>query len=154
MPGMIVAPQPTAVEEGAKVLKMGGNAVDAAVTAAFVQFVIDPHSCSAGGYMVVNFHRAGGETPLLLDGPAVAGSRVTPGASSPWWVKKGGRSPIRIDTSLGKLNALTWSAVTTAVFVFAVSVAVAVAISAAGVTITVLTVSTIIPVAAVPIFVF
>ncbi len=37
MTGMIVAPQPAAVEEGAKVLMAGGNAFDAAVTAAFVQ---------------------------------------------------------------------------------------------------------------------
>ncbi|MCZ6681228.1 MAG: hypothetical protein O7E52_28755 [Candidatus Poribacteria bacterium] len=34
MSSMIVAPQPTAVEEGAKVLMGGGNAVDAAVTCA------------------------------------------------------------------------------------------------------------------------
>ena len=78
MPSMIVAPQPIAVEEGAKVLQQGGNAIDAAVTAAFVQFVVDPHCCSAGGYIVVNFHRAGFKTPLLLDGPAIAGSMVSP----------------------------------------------------------------------------
>ncbi|MBC8353155.1 MAG: gamma-glutamyltransferase family protein [Planctomycetes bacterium] len=82
MSSMIVGPQPTAVEEGAKVLMRGGNAIDAAVTAAFVQFVIDPHTCSAGGYMVSNVHlahgSAAGDKPFLLDGPAVAGSRVKP----------------------------------------------------------------------------
>ena len=35
MKGMIVAPEPIAVEAGARVLMEGGNAVDAAVTCAF-----------------------------------------------------------------------------------------------------------------------
>ena len=33
--GIIVAPQPLAAEEGLKVLRAGGNAIDAAVTTAF-----------------------------------------------------------------------------------------------------------------------
>lgn len=78
---MIVAPQPMAVEEGAKVLAAGGNAFDAAVTAAVVQGVIDPHSCGLGGYLVMTYHRAGqtaiGSSPIF-DAPAIAGSRVTP----------------------------------------------------------------------------
>jgi gamma-glutamyltranspeptidase/glutathione hydrolase len=77
---MIVAPQPAAVEEGWKVLQRGGNAVDAAVTAAFVQFVVDPHSCSAGGYLTMNLHladrRSDAEAVVSLDGPALAGSKV------------------------------------------------------------------------------
>ena len=81
MSGMIVAPQPTAVEEGAKVLQRGGNAIDAALTAAFVQFIVDPHCCSAGGYMVLNIHLAGDEgsnnSSVLIDAPVVAGSKVT-----------------------------------------------------------------------------
>jgi len=44
--GMIVAPQPEAVEAGALALKRGGNAVDAAITCALVQGVVDP--CMAG----------------------------------------------------------------------------------------------------------
>ena len=40
MSSMIVAPQPIAVEAGAKVLMAGGNAIDAAVTCAFVQSVV------------------------------------------------------------------------------------------------------------------
>ena len=79
MPGMIVAPQPLAVEEGAKVLAAGGNAFDAALTAAFVQFVIDPHSCGLGGYMILAHHQParGGQQPIL-DAPALAGSKVFP----------------------------------------------------------------------------
>ncbi len=44
--GMIVAPQPEAVEAGARALMQGGNAVDAAVACALVQTVVDP--CMAG----------------------------------------------------------------------------------------------------------
>ena len=79
MPGMIVAPQPMAVEEGAKVLAAGGNAFDAAVTAAAVQGVIDPHSCGLGGYLVMASHRAGQRAPSpIFDAPAIAGSLVKP----------------------------------------------------------------------------
>ena len=82
MPAIISAPHPTAVEEGAKVLMRGGNAIDAAATAAFVQFVVEPHSCSAGGYLVLNMHQASTasaqDNPILLDAPALAGSKVRP----------------------------------------------------------------------------
>ena len=83
MPGMIVAPEPIAVEEGAKVLMAGGNAIDAAVTCAFAQFIVNPHSCGIGGYVLLNLHLAddAGSSPapsVILDAPALAGSKVTP----------------------------------------------------------------------------
>src|SRR5438105_736906 len=79
MPAMIVAPQPLAVEEGAKVLQRGGNAYDAAVVCAFMQFILDPHSCGVGGYLLLTHHPAGADRPQpVLDAPAVAGSRATP----------------------------------------------------------------------------
>ena len=79
MPGMIVAPQPDAVEAGAHILANGGNAFDAAVACAGVQFLIDPHSCGIGGYMVMAYHLANTEdVQPILDAPATAGSGVTP----------------------------------------------------------------------------
>ena len=42
---LISAPQPEAVEAGARVLKKGGNAIDAAITCALVQGVVDPQMC-------------------------------------------------------------------------------------------------------------
>ena len=48
--GMIVAPQPEAVEAGAVVLRNGGNAVDAAITCALVQTVVDPQMCGIAGF--------------------------------------------------------------------------------------------------------
>jgi gamma-glutamyltranspeptidase/glutathione hydrolase len=81
MPSMIVAPQPAAVEAGAKVLMEGGNAVDAAVTCALVQGVVSPQMCGIGGYTLLNLHlapRDAAPQALLLDAPALAGAKTLP----------------------------------------------------------------------------
>ncbi|HEV8489791.1 MAG TPA: gamma-glutamyltransferase family protein [Candidatus Limnocylindrales bacterium] len=77
---MIVAPEAFAVEAGARVLTVGGNAVDAAVTCAFVQGVVDPHDTSIGGYLLLNLHRAADapNVSTMLDAPATAGSATSP----------------------------------------------------------------------------
>lgn len=77
MAGMIVAPEPDAVEAGAKVLQAGGNAIDAAVTAAFVQGIVNPQMCGLGGYCLLTLRLADGRV-FTLDAPARAGSKVTP----------------------------------------------------------------------------
>ncbi|MCA9986273.1 MAG: gamma-glutamyltransferase [Anaerolineales bacterium] len=84
MPAMIVAPQPLAVEEGAKVLMKGGNAFDAAITCALVQCVLSPHSCGIGGYVIANLHRAGEKGSIGLDAQALAGEKT----SAEMWVDK------------------------------------------------------------------
>ena len=79
MHGMIAAPQPLAVEIGARMLASGGNAFDAALACAFAQFVVDPHSCGVGGYLVLVCQPSGASEPApFLDAPALAGSRVSP----------------------------------------------------------------------------
>jgi gamma-glutamyltranspeptidase/glutathione hydrolase len=50
MRGMVVAAQPEAAEAGVLALRRGGNAVDAAVAAAFVQGVVDPLMTGIAGY--------------------------------------------------------------------------------------------------------
>ncbi|MEM7633562.1 MAG: gamma-glutamyltransferase [Pseudomonadota bacterium] len=47
---MIVTAQPEASEAGARVLKQGGNAIDAAMAAALVQGVVDPQMCGIAGF--------------------------------------------------------------------------------------------------------
>jgi gamma-glutamyltranspeptidase/glutathione hydrolase len=72
---VIVCPQPLAGEIGLDVLRRGGNAVDAAVTCAFVQGVIDPQMCGLGGCGAMLVHSAeGGDA--LLEFYATAGSRA------------------------------------------------------------------------------
>lgn len=81
MTGMVVAPQPLAVEEGARALMAGGNAVDAAVICALVQGVVSPQMCGVGGYALLQMHRAAGTAaagPVALDAPATAGAKVAP----------------------------------------------------------------------------
>src|SRR5439155_9581696 len=72
---LIACPQPLAAEIGLDVLRRGGNAVDAAVTCAFVQGVIDPQMCGLGGCGAMLVHSPqGGDA--LLEFYGTAGSRV------------------------------------------------------------------------------
>src|SRR5438270_4057037 len=72
---VIVEPQPQAAEIGLEVLRRGGNAVDAAVTCAFVQGVLDPQMCGIGGCGVMLVHDHRGED-TLLEFYSTAGSLV------------------------------------------------------------------------------
>ncbi|HEX6548076.1 MAG TPA: gamma-glutamyltransferase [Candidatus Dormibacteraeota bacterium] len=76
--GMIVTPQVIAAEEGREVLRRGGNAVDAAVTTAFVQGVIDPMMCGIGGSGVMVVYEAATGQVTVIEFYARAGSGVTP----------------------------------------------------------------------------
>ncbi|HXN91155.1 MAG TPA: gamma-glutamyltransferase [Candidatus Sulfotelmatobacter sp.] len=75
---IIVCPQPGAAEIGLEVMRRGGNAVDAAVTCAFVQGVLDPQMCGIGGcgVMLVHSPQAG---DALLEFYSTAGSLAREG---------------------------------------------------------------------------
>ena len=72
--GMIVTPQPEAVEAGAVVLRDGGNAVDAAIACALVQGVVDPQMTSVAGFgsMQLYLPQAGVHTCIDFHGRAPA----------------------------------------------------------------------------------
>jgi gamma-glutamyltranspeptidase/glutathione hydrolase len=65
MGGVVAAGHPLTAEAGAAVLREGGNAVDAAVAAVLMSFVVESPLTGpgAGGFMLV--HTAGGEDHLL-----------------------------------------------------------------------------------------
>lgn len=73
---MIVAPQPEAVDTGAEILAVGGNAVDAAIAAALVQGVVDPLMCGIGGMAVIQIVTPDGERHII-DGLGSSPSGVT-----------------------------------------------------------------------------
>ncbi len=58
--GVVVAAQPLAAEAGARMLRAGGNAADAAVAAAFAVSVVEPSMNSIGGRTQILVRRAGG----------------------------------------------------------------------------------------------
>ena len=78
MKGMIVCPQPQAAERGIAILRNGGNAVDAAVTTAFLQMIVTPMSCGVGGFGQMHIYMAESGEEKIIDFHAKAGSKVKP----------------------------------------------------------------------------
>src|SRR3954451_25075284 len=76
--GMIVAPQPEAVDAGAEALRAGGNAVDAAVACAFVQGVVDPLMCGIAGFGSLQLYLPGRGVHKLIDFHGRAPAAVRP----------------------------------------------------------------------------
>lgn len=78
MRGMVVAPQPEAVEAGVEVLRRGGNAVDAAIACAFSQGVVDPQMCGIGGFGSMQICMPGRGVHTVLEFFARAPLAATP----------------------------------------------------------------------------
>jgi len=75
--GMIVAPQPEAVEAGAVALQSGGNAVDAAITCALVQTVVDPCMTGIAGFGSMHLYLPAKNVHGMIDFHTRAPSAVT-----------------------------------------------------------------------------
>src|SRR5258707_14320941 len=90
--GMVAAGHPITAEAGARVLREGGNAVDAAIAAVLVSWMAEPLLTGPGAGGCLLLAGAGGEaTPLGLFLPA-------PGAGAP---ESGPARPLPIDVSFG-----------------------------------------------------
>jgi gamma-glutamyltranspeptidase / glutathione hydrolase len=75
--GMVAAKTALAAKAGADVLRLGGNAVDAAVTTAFAAAVVEPwmNGIGGGGYMIV---QAPDEAPMVVEYPMIAPAGARP----------------------------------------------------------------------------
>jgi gamma-glutamyltranspeptidase/glutathione hydrolase len=79
--GVVAAGHPLTAQAGARALREGGNAVDAAVAAMLTSFVAEPllTGLGAGGYMLV---AGDGEAPVLLDFFVQAPTRLDDGSEA------------------------------------------------------------------------
>jgi gamma-glutamyltranspeptidase/glutathione hydrolase len=75
---VVVTPDPRATQAALEVLKQGGNAVDAAVTAQWVLNVVAPHSSGIGGGGLLLFYDIGTRRILSFDGSVKAPAKASP----------------------------------------------------------------------------
>ena len=74
----VVCPEAAAANAGGEVLAAGGNAVDAAICAAFVQGVVNPLMCGIGGTGRMLVYEASTRQPTLVNFGTRAGSKARP----------------------------------------------------------------------------
>lgn len=75
--GVVATSQPLASQAGLTVLKNGGNAVDAAVTAAAVLSVVEPYMTGIGGDMFAIYWSEQEQRLIGIDGSGHAGALMT-----------------------------------------------------------------------------
>ena len=74
--GMVSTAQYLATEAGVKILKDGGNAIDAAVASAFALGVCEPQASGLGGQTMMLLSLAGEEKVIAVDGSSRAPNRA------------------------------------------------------------------------------
>jgi gamma-glutamyltranspeptidase/glutathione hydrolase len=74
----VVCPEPLAADAGRDILATGGNAVDAAIAAAFVQAVTNPFECGLGGGGKLHYYSALKRASVIVNFHVTAGSRAIP----------------------------------------------------------------------------
>ena len=94
--GMVATVNPIATDAAVRVMKEGGNAIDAAVAAAFMLGVVDGFNSGIGGGCFALVRLANGKT-LALDGRETAPTKATRGM----FLRDG-----KADTSLSQTGAL------------------------------------------------
>lgn len=78
--GMVATAQHRATDAGLEILEEGGNAIDAAVAAAFALGVCEPAASGLGGQTMMLIHQAESRRTLALDGSSRAPNRAAPGS--------------------------------------------------------------------------
>lgn len=97
---MVVSPDPRATQAALEVLKQGGNAVDAAVTAQWVLSVIEPQASGLGGGGLFLFYDIGTRRILYFDGSVKAPAKAFP---EMFLDKKGDPLPYQPERNTGGL---------------------------------------------------
>ena len=77
--GMVATANYNATAAAVQVLEQGGNAMDAAVTAAFALGVSEPAASGLGGQTMILFYNGSENKTIALDGSSRAPHRVPPG---------------------------------------------------------------------------
>jgi gamma-glutamyltranspeptidase/glutathione hydrolase len=77
--GMIATAHWAATQAGVETLEAGGNAIDAAVAAAFALGVCEPAASGLGGQTMMVVHHAESGRTIAVDGSSRAPNRATPG---------------------------------------------------------------------------
>lgn len=75
---MVITPDPRATQAALEVLKRGGNAVDAAVTAQWILGTVEPQASGIGGGGLLLFYDIGTRRILFFDGSVKAPAKVFP----------------------------------------------------------------------------
>jgi gamma-glutamyltranspeptidase / glutathione hydrolase len=75
---MVAAANPLAVEAGSRILKQGGNAVDAAIAVQLVLGLVEPQSSGLGGGAFMLLHDAKANKLFAYDGRETAPAAATP----------------------------------------------------------------------------
>ncbi len=83
--GMAATSHPAATLSAIDVLRAGGNAIDAAITASAVQAVVEPHSSGIGGDCFVMCALKGGAEVIALNGSGRAPAKAT----VDWYIDQG-----------------------------------------------------------------
>ena len=76
---MVVAPHPLAAEAGREMLRQGGSALDAAIAAAIMLTLVEPHASGIGGGGLMLAYSAATRSIEAWDGRETAPAAATPG---------------------------------------------------------------------------
>jgi gamma-glutamyltranspeptidase/glutathione hydrolase len=76
--GLVTAPDPRVAEAGAAMLRDGGNAVDAAVAAAFAEGVAEPPMAGLGGGVTMTIALRDPDRTAVVEGHMIAPAAATP----------------------------------------------------------------------------
>ena len=78
--GMVATANSNATEAAVAVMEQGGNAMDAAVAAAFALGVCEPAACGLGGQTMILYYSSETRQTVALDGSSRAPHRIEPGS--------------------------------------------------------------------------